>query len=227
MAPVSPAEGALRLHYVFDPFCGWCWAVAPLIAASRQQQPELPLVLHGGGMLTGPRRRPITPEWRAYVLPHDARIAQLTGQPFGEAYQNGLLRDEGVVLDSAPPTAALLAAEALAGRGADFLHRAQQAHFVEGRAISEPAVLTALAVELGLEGAAFEAEQTRQHAGLDAHFGDSLGWLARLGGRGFPTLGLELPDGRLESLAVDRFLGQPEAWCAHLNRRCGPLTESR
>lgn len=49
MAPVSPAEGALRLHYVFDPFCGWCWAVAPLIAASRQQQPELPLVLHGVG----------------------------------------------------------------------------------------------------------------------------------------------------------------------------------
>ena len=42
--------------------------------------------LHGGGMLTGPRRKQIDANWRDYVMPHDLRIAELTGQPFGENY---------------------------------------------------------------------------------------------------------------------------------------------
>ena len=216
MAPVSPAATP-RLHYIFDPFCGWCWAVAPLIAATRQQLPQLPLVLHGGGMLTGAHRRPITPEWRAYVLPHDARIAELTGQPFGEAYREGLLRDASIVLDSAPPTAALLAAEALAGQGGAFLARAQQAHFVEGRSISDPAVLDELAAGLGLDAPAFAATRARLEGTLAAHFASSRQWLQRLDGQGFPTLGLERADGRLIRLEPGRFLGQPAAWLAHLN----------
>lgn len=148
MAAVN-AGSAATLHYIFDPLCGWCYAAAPLLQAASTL-PGLAIALHGGGMLAGSNRRPVTPQWRAHVLPHDQRIAALSGQPFGDAYFDGLLRDSGAVLDSAPPTTAILAAEALAGRGLQMLARQQRAHYVEGRRIADASVLQALAADIGL-----------------------------------------------------------------------------
>lgn len=132
------------LHYIFDPLCGWCYGAAPLVKAAKTI-PGLTIALHAGGMMTGNNRRQITDEWRNYVIPHDKRIAELTGQPFGEAYFNGLLRDTTAVMDSEPPITAILAAQALAGRGLDMLHRIQEAHYQEGRRIADTPVLEALA----------------------------------------------------------------------------------
>ena len=95
-------------------------------------------------------RQPVGAGLRHYVMPHDLRIAQLTGQPFGKDYFDGLLRDTSAVFDSAPPTAAVLAAEALDGLGAAMLARIQRAHYVEGRRIAERPVLLELGAELGL-----------------------------------------------------------------------------
>lgn len=99
----------LTLHYLFDPLCGWCYGAAPLLAAAAGV-PGLEIELHGGGMFTGSNRREINSQWRSYVLPHDRRIAELSGQPFGDGYFNGLLNDQGAVLDSEPPISAILAA---------------------------------------------------------------------------------------------------------------------
>lgn len=213
-----PAMDTATLHYIYDPLCGWCYAAAPLVAAAREL-PGLAIALHGGGMLAGANRRQITPQWRDYVLPHDQRIAALSGQPFGKDYYDGLLRDIGAPLDSAPPTTAVLAADALDGRGLDMLQRLQQAHYVEGRRIAEPAVLQALAVELGLDAAAF-AERSAQLAGepTRAHVADSRQWLARVGGQGFPTFALATA-GDLRLLDASTWLGRPADWRAHLAQR--------
>ena len=96
-----------ELHYLFDPLCGWCYGAAPLVAEARKIVRVVP---HAIGMMTGARRRAVTPQLRAFVAPHDARIAQTSGQPFGVGYLDGLLHDTGAVFDSAPPTAAILAA---------------------------------------------------------------------------------------------------------------------
>jgi putative protein-disulfide isomerase len=183
------------LHYIFDPLCGWCYAAAPLISAARSV-PGLRIAFHGGGMMTGPGRRTITPQWRDHVIPHDKRIAQLTGLPFGAAYLDGLLHDTSAVMDSAPPTTAILAAEELAGRGLDMLHREHQAHYVEGRRAATFA---------RLEGAATER-----------HFSESREWLARSGGQGFPTVVLEQADGTLERIDIGPWLGRADAWREYL-----------
>jgi putative protein-disulfide isomerase len=203
------------LHYVFDPLCGWCYAAAPLVQAARAV-PGLAIALHGGGMMTGPNRRTITPQWRDYVMPHDRRIAQLTGQPFGEAYFEGLLRDTTAVMDSEPPTTAILAAEALEGRGIDLLERLQRAHYVEGLRIADAAVLHDLATDIGLDGPAFAAA-VDAHAGAPTreHFAASRALLARMGGSGFPSFALA-SDGRLERIDASPWLGRPEAWQQHL-----------
>ena len=201
------------LHYIYDPFCGWCYAAAPLVRAARQ---VLAVQAHGGGMMAGSRRQTVSPQLRDYVMPHDRRIAELTGQPFGDAYFNGLLLDQGAVLDSAPPIAAMLAAERLGGRGLDLLSRLQTAHYVDGRRIAETPVLIELAGSIGVEPAAFAAalEGTQGEATL-AHIEESRRRLAEVGGNGFPTFVLE-KDGSRGMLDISAYLGRPEAWQAFL-----------
>src|SRR5665213_4396922 len=109
------------LHCIFDPFCGWCYASAPLLH-SASLRPGLPIELHGGGMMTGARRQPVTPALRDFVTDHDRRIAAMSGQPFGAAYTDGLLRDTGAVFDSEPPTTAILAASRF-GKSLPMLER--------------------------------------------------------------------------------------------------------
>jgi putative protein-disulfide isomerase len=206
----------LTLHYVFDPLCGWCYAAEPLIAAARGV-PGLAIVLHGGGMMTGSNRRAVTPQLRDYVMGHDKRIAQLTGQPFGDAYFDGLLRDADAVFDSAPPSIAILAAEAVAGRGLDMLQRVFRAHYVEGRRVADKAVLAELAQELGLESAPF-AHFCAALAGpeIEQHFTESRLLLAQTGGQGFPTMVLEKGDGKLERLDVGAWHNRTTQWTDYL-----------
>ncbi|SSW73348.1 hypothetical protein AVE30378_05701 [Achromobacter veterisilvae] len=208
------------LHYIFDPLCGWCYAAAPLVEAARAL-PGLDIALHGGGMMTGGNRQPVTDALRRYVMPHDERIAGLTGQPFGEDYFNGLLRDSGAVFDSEPPTTAILAAQALGGRGLDLLQRIQRAHYVQGLRVADPAVLAALAADIGLDPAAFGAAfAAAQGAETASHIAASRQLLARLGGSGFPTLALER-GGACTLLEPSRYLGRPAQWQADLRARIG------
>ena len=213
---IAPPQATL--HYIFDPLCGWCYAAAPLVDAARHVL-GLAVQFHGGGMLAGANRRPITAQWRDHVMPHDRRIAQLTGQPFGDDYFNGLLRDTGAVMDSAPPTTAVLAAEALAGRGLDMAHAVQRAHYVLGQRIAELGVLATVAVSLGLDAQAFRAAyEQAEGAATQQHFADSRRLLAQVGGQGFPTFALALPDGSASVLDIGPWLGRADAWQAELQR---------
>ena len=208
------------LHYIFDPLCGWCYGAAPLVEAARAV-PGLTVAFHGGGMMTGSNRRRITPAWRGYVLPHDRRIEQLSGQPFGDAYIDGLLNDTTAMMDSEPPITAILAAEALAGKGLDMLQRVQRAHYVDGLRIADLPVLLALAQELGLDGAAFQAEYARQAgAATQQHIAASRALLAQVGGQGFPTFVLDDGSGKLSVVDIGGVLGQPAKLQAQLGDVC-------
>jgi putative protein-disulfide isomerase len=208
-----------QLHYIYDPLCGWCYGAKPLIQAART---VLPVIAHGGGMMTGANRQKVSVQLRNYVMPHDRRIAEYTGQPFGEAYFEGLLRDEEAVFDSAPPTAAVLAAEQLEGRGLALLERLQTAHYVEGRRIADETVLLELANSIGFEAEAFR--RSFIEVDVQAHFVASRALLAKVGGQGFPTLALER-DGRLTLIDIGPWLGKPEAFAQWL-RQAMPSHES-
>jgi putative protein-disulfide isomerase len=205
------------LHYIYDPFCGWCYAAAPLLTAATQVK-GLKVVAHGGGMLTGSNAKKMTPEWREFVRPHEQRIAAISGQSFGAAYRDGTQFDYDVVLDSGPPTAAMLAAEELAGAGLTMLKRLQVAYYVEGRPIGDPHTLATIARELGLDSAAFAKALDRASANLGQHLQDSRELLSRLGAQGFPALAVEQA-GRITNLHLGQFLGKPELFRAALQQQ--------
>ena len=201
------------LHYIHDPLCGWCYGAAPLVKAAREL---LPVEAHGGGMMAGPARQPVTAGLRAFVLPHDQRIAQLSGQPFGAAYRDGLLNDTSAVFDSQPPTAAMLAADAVAGRGLDLLARLQTAHYVEGRRIADRAVLEELAAEIGLDREAFAAAlRAAEGEAVQRHISQTRALMQRLGVQGFPSFVLEEAGG-WRRLDIGPFMGRPADFAAWL-----------
>lgn len=202
----------MTLHYVYDPLCGWCYGAAPLLEAAARI-PGLKIALHAGGLWLGERRQPMGTALRDYVRPHDERIQALTGQPFGQNYFDELLLKDGLLLDSEPPIRAILAVSALGGDGLAMLHRIQQSHYLDGQWVGALAHLTALALEQGITAAAFE--QAYQNVNLSAHLTESQGWLRRLGGQGYPTLGLMQRD-RLVSLPVSPYLGDPAAFTDYL-----------
>jgi putative protein-disulfide isomerase len=204
------------LHYIYDPLCGWCYGAAPLVKAARE---VLPVVAHGGGMMSGARRQKVSPQLRGYVMPHDRRIARLTGQPFGEPYFDGLLRDTAAVFDSEPPIAAMIAAQRQAGRGLDMLARLQTAHYVEGRRIADREVLLELAAAIGLDRGGFDlALGESEGAAVQAHIADTRAFMSRLGAAGFPGFALEI-DGRFVHVDVGPFLGQPASFAQWLRQQ--------
>lgn len=204
------------LHYIYDPFCGWCYGVAPLVRAARE---VIRVRAHGGGMMIGSRRQQVSAQLRNYVMPHDNQIAELTGQPFSEAYFDGLLRDEEAVFDSAPPIAAILVVDITADLGLDLLARIQTAHYVEGRRVAELSVLIELAGEIGLEKEAFIATMDAMTGErTQAHINESRTLLSKVGGGGFPTFVLE-QDGHLRVVDVSAYFGQPDSWQECLKRQ--------
>lgn len=208
------------LHYIYDPLCGWCYGAAPLVKAVAQL-PGLALQLHGGGMFAGSARRRVTPELQAYVAPHDRRIAELSGQPFGSAYTEGLLKDLDAVLDSGPPITAVLAAQQLNGAqaGLAMLSRIQEAHYVEGRRVAEAQVLQALAEALGLAAEAFaQAFAALSGEATQAHLADTRRLMQQARVQGFPSLLLTQADGRKQALDLSRFHGQAGRWVEYVGQ---------
>ena len=200
------------LHYVYDPLCGWCYGAAPLLEAAAGI-PGLQVALHAGGLWLGPRRQQMGQALRDHVRPHDERIQALTGQPFGERYFNELLLCDGLFLDSEPPIRAILAVTELGGDGLSLLHRIQQSHYLDGQWVGDQAHLVRLAQEQGITPEAFALAFGQ--VDLAGHLAQSQGWLRRLGGQGFPTLGL-MQGGSLIPLPASSFLGEPQAFVSHL-----------
>ncbi|HEU4627421.1 MAG TPA: DsbA family protein [Steroidobacteraceae bacterium] len=206
------------LHYFYDPLCGWCYASHPLMEAIRTV-PGLTIRMHPGGMLAGMNRQMTSAALREFVLGHVRRITAMSGQRFTEAYTDQLLGDPTVILDSEPPTGAILAAVELGCDGLDVLAHIQRAQYLDGRRVSEPATLTELAVELGLDRTAFsERLHYLRGTAVRDHIERSRRFMHEVGGQGFPTFALET-GGQRELLDIAQWLGRPDAWRAEIERR--------
>ncbi|MGB0893744.1 MAG: DsbA family protein [Parashewanella sp.] len=204
-----------KLHFVVDPLCGWTYAAGPLMEQSLSI-PNLLVQVHGGGMLTGDRRRPVTQEWRDFVRPHDLRIAKISGQTFGEAYYDKLLSDTSIVLDSTPATIAILSAQEIARLGVQMLNRVQYAYFGEGQKIFDIDTLIKLAVGLGIDQNSFKKAYVESEKRIPQHFNQTSELLRQINGQGFPSAALEV-NGQYQPLDISRYYGKPQEWLEYLH----------
>jgi putative protein-disulfide isomerase len=200
------------LHYVYDPLCGWCYGAEPL-AAAAEHVVGLHMQLHAGALWPQPTRPPEA--MRRYIQQADARIAQMSGQPFGEPYLNGLLQDPELVLDSRPVIAAVLAAQSLEpAKTLPMLRGIQHAHYELGRHVVDEATLIDVARGVGLDPAKFAAALAS--VPVDEHIVESREFMNNIGAQGFPTFVLEI-DGDWFSVPHGRFATAPAQFAEWLD----------
>ncbi|MET7473694.1 DsbA family protein [Streptomyces sp. NPDC005648] len=174
----------MKLVYVFDAYCGWSHGFSGTLSEVASRHPELPVEVVSGGLFTGSRRVPIR-EF-GYVQGANAKIAELTGAEFGEAYER-LIADGSFVMDSEAAARGLAALrQAAPARAVELAVAVQRAFYVDGLSLSDPATYRKVAEDAGLDAdavvAAFEGAEGRVAAEADFHRSASLGVT------GFPTL---------------------------------------
>lgn len=228
------------LHYFFDPFCGWCYGAAPLLHQIKLLQNDfaetdtpLQIRLHPGGMFSNHNRLQISPQFRAMATSHDARIADITGQIFSDTYKQELLLDTRRILDSTPPSAAIIAAEYVAGRGLAMLHSLQQAHYISGLDITAETVLLQQAKKLQLDQEVFNDSLIIAHKQINTVIDDSREKMLRFNLMGFPAFVLESSphlqncqpagltpntESSFKALNHKPFYGQPTAFADYLKQ---------
>ncbi|QBQ63570.1 disulfide bond formation protein DsbA [Actinobacillus indolicus] len=81
----------MKIYYLFDPLCGWCYGAS----ATLQKLNEIyPLTLMPTGLFYQSGRK-MDADFARYAWSNDQRIEKLTGQPFSQAYLENVLQGQG------------------------------------------------------------------------------------------------------------------------------------
>lgn len=123
----------MKLVYVLDAYCGWSHGYSGTLREVIARHPELPVEVVSGGLFVGPRRVPIR-EF-GYVQGANAKIGELTGAEFGDAYER-LIADGSFVMDSEAAARGVAALrQAAPDRAAELTTDLQHAFYVDGRSL--------------------------------------------------------------------------------------------
>lgn len=123
----------MKLFYVYDALCGWCYGFSPVIKNFYDKvKEELPLEVISGGMVMGEREGPIG-KMAPYIKKSYKIVEERTGVKFGAAFLEELEKGE-LHFTSYPPSKAMGAFKMMKDtEQVDFAHAIQQAIYFEGR----------------------------------------------------------------------------------------------
>ncbi|MDG3084937.1 DsbA family protein [Vibrio hannami] len=197
----------VKVHYFFDPMCGWCYGATSLLVAIAANT-EIELALHPGGMIDN---KAIEPDFRSHILVNDERIAKMTGAQFGDEYIQRVKSDDKMILDSFITARAILTAKQLGIAPLDMLKAIQHAHYVDGKQVNHPKVLEELSVKLGLEGAQWHKTMNANLGIEQEEIQRSRLLMQKLQVYGYPTLILEVAN-KFIVLPHTEFYGKPDEW---------------
>lgn len=181
---------ATRITYLFDPLCGWCYGASAALE-KLVARPDFAVELAPTGLFAGAGARPMDDGFATYAWMNDQRISRLSGQPFSEAYRHGVLGDRTRLFDSGPATLALTAVASTApDREFEAQKAIQRARYVDGRDITDIAVLSDVLRALGLREAAerLAASDADLIAAYRQRIGAARADMRRFGADGVPAL---------------------------------------
>lgn len=207
----------MRISYLFDPLCGWCYGAGPMLEQlARLDGATLELV--PTGLFAGEGARPLDAGFAAYAWQNDQRIARLTGQVFSEAYRSRVLGAVGALFDSAPATLGLVAVGLAAPeRELAALKALQHARYVDGRDNAELAVVAATLAEAGFAEAAqrLDVPDDELLGAYRRRVAAGRAEMARFGAQGVPALVVGDGEGR-RLLPASALFGGLDALLAQL-----------
>lgn len=189
----------MKLYYVYDALCGWCYGFSPVIQRFEQQYAsELSFEVISGGMVIGDRVGPVA-ETADYIKTAYHQVEERTGVRFGKAFLEGVLEEGTAIFDSYPAALAMRAFKLSRPRQSiAFAGRIQRAIYHDGMLPRPLEGYAKLATEFGLDETHFLEHMNDATTDMAAQAEFELA--QRLGITGFPTLLLEY--GEDEKLGV-------------------------
>lgn len=153
----------MKLIYIYDPLCGWCYGFTPVIQQLQQQYAgKMEFEILSGGMLTGDNRRPAS-SMHAYILQAHTRVEETTGVKFGAAFLHQYLASQEI-MDSVKPSVALTVFKQYQPENAiDFAHDMQVALNYEGISLNNNMVYEQLATKYHIPAAEFVTKMEDEH----------------------------------------------------------------
>lgn len=129
----SQKLNAMKLIYVMDPLCGWCYGnstnTEKLFAEFGN---EIEFEILPAGMWTGNQAKKQDRNMAVFFEKGDKQIAQLTGTQFGDVYFE-FLKNGAVILDSEVPSRAIVSVKSISPQKAiPFAIEVQRARYVHG-----------------------------------------------------------------------------------------------
>lgn len=207
---VTGQAAGRRLHYIGDPMCSWCWALAPVLAAAADfcAGRGIAFTMTMGGLRAGGGDA-WNEAFRNFLRGEWQNIAQRTGQEFGFR----LLDAAHFNYDTEPACRAVVSAQILQAEEGlppllplQFMAAVQRRFYVAGEDPKELPFYAAPCREVGLDFAAFSRlfASAKAKAATQAAFRRC----RELGVRSFPTLLFEQA-GKVELLAAG-YIGKEE-----------------
>jgi putative protein-disulfide isomerase len=135
----------MKLIFVADPMCSWCYGFGKELTALGESFPELPLEIVVGGLRAG-ATDVLTPDQKQFRLGHWARVEEASGLPFN---REAFLALKNFVYDTEPVCRAVVTARKLVPEIDQLaVFRAiQQGFYVAGRDTTSGDVLAALGAD--------------------------------------------------------------------------------
>jgi len=178
----------MRLLYVADPMCSWCYGFGPELRKLLSARPDLELQLVMGG-LRPYNRDPMSPAFLEMLQEHWAHVARASGLEVNPE----ALRIEGFVYDTEPACRGVVTARSIdATKAFNYYSLVQVSFYRDARDVTREDILVELARDAGYDESLFAATLRSEPAKrVTMHDFETS---QRLGVSGFPTLAVGYED---------------------------------
>lgn len=146
----------LKLYYVQDALCGWCYGMGPVIKRLHEEQGQkYTFEVLSGGMIRGNNVRPIS-GMADYIRQVAPRLEETTGVKLTEVYHREIL-DKGVYISNSEPPAVAMAIlkEQFPEQQVPLAAAIQEQHFVAGKDLNEVETYLPVVQAFGADEAGF------------------------------------------------------------------------
>ncbi|WP_100636325.1 DsbA family protein [Marinomonas sp. ef1] len=201
----------VKIHYFFDPMCGWCYGATALVEILAEMS-EFEIIYHPGGMIP---KRAIDPSFKQHILQADSQIATMTKAHFGDAYKARVAGAGDFIVDSYSTTRAFLVGQDMGIEAHKMLAAIQKAHYQDGKHLDELNVLADLAVSMGLDKTTWNEKMADSEANMMNQVEESHQLMGQMQVSGYPTFIIEKDD-RLMRLPHSNYYGKAEEWKNYL-----------
>ncbi len=180
----------MKLIYIYDALCGWCYGFSPVMERFHaEHQEDLEFEVVSGGMITGVRIGPIG-EVAGYISWAYKDVERATGVTFGRHFLDHTLKEGSAVFTSIPPAVAMAVIKDMQpDLAVTFAGRLQRMIYFDGTPPLEMEAYGRAAAEYGVDEEEFMTKMRAPEylRKAQADFETS----RKLGVNGFPTVVLE------------------------------------